>query len=53
MKNKQQPYKITYPQKKKVGFLLSIPHCGIQFPEEIEGDYNQKMKGQPDDTDWD
>ena len=39
MNNKHQPYKITYPQKKKVGILLSIPHCGIQFPEEIES-YN-------------
>ena len=53
MNNIHQPYKITYPQKKKVGILLSIPHCGIQFPEEIEGDYNQKMKAKPDDTDWD
>ena len=49
----KQPYKITIPQKKKVGILLSIPHCGFQFPEEIEADYNPKMKAQPDDTDWD
>ena len=48
-----QPYKITIPEKKKVGILLSIPHCGVQFPEEIEADYNPKMKAQPDDTDWD
>lgn len=53
MDKNKQPYKITNPQKKKVGILLSIPHCGLQFPKEIEGDYNQKMKEQPDDTDWD
>ena len=53
MNKNKQPYKITNPHKKKVGILLSIPHCGLQFPYEIVGNYNQKMKEQPDDTDWD
>ena len=46
-------FKITYPQNKKVGILLSIPHCGICFPNEIKKDYKTEMASFPDDTDWD
>ena len=46
------PYKITLPKSKKVGLLLSIPHCGIEFPKDIEGIYDPSIIKHPDDTDW-
>ena len=45
-------YKITLPQSKKVGVLLSIPHSGIEFPSDIQNKYKSAMIKQPDDTDW-
>ena len=53
MNQKSTPFKITLPKTKKVGILLSIPHCGVLFPEEISNNYNQKHISCPDDTDWD
>ena len=52
MKENCSPYKIVFPEKKKVGILLSIPHCGVQFPNEIISSYNPKIIQKPDDTDW-
>ncbi len=48
----QAPYHIIEPSVKKVPFVLSVPHCGTAFPEEIKGDYNPEMAAKPDDTDW-
>jgi N-formylglutamate deformylase len=31
---------------------LSVPHCGIKFPEELKLEYNEQLSAQPDDTDW-
>ena len=53
MSQESTPFKITLPKIKKVGILLSIPHCGVLFPEEISNEYNQKHISCPDDTDWD
>ncbi len=47
------PFKITPATKKKVGFLLSIPHGGVLFPEDLKSSYDQKAISCPDDTDWD
>lgn len=47
-----QPYKITIPTGTKVPILLSVPHCGIAFPEEIKAEYDSAMSANPDDTDW-
>lgn len=46
------PYKIIDASKKRIPIALSIPHCGITFPEEIKAEYNQEMIVVPDDTDW-
>lgn len=32
--------------------LLSVPHCGTRFPEEIKGQYVPDLITAPDDTDW-
>ncbi len=46
------PYYIIEPKVKKVPFVLSVPHCGTQFPDELKSHYNSKLIQQPDDTDW-
>ena len=52
MKENCSPFKIVLPKKKKVGILLSIPHCGVGFPNEIKSNYNADLITNPDDTDW-
>ena len=47
-----QPYVVITPKVTKVPFVLSIPHSGIEFPNELKSKYNQELIAQPDDTDW-
>src|SRR5688572_10972825 len=47
-----QPYNIQDPEGERVPLLLSIPHCGTEFPEEIRGQYVPDLIKAPDDTDW-
>ncbi|MBL4861850.1 MAG: N-formylglutamate amidohydrolase [Crocinitomicaceae bacterium] len=46
------PFVIIEPKGKKVPFILSVPHCGTEFPAEISADYVPEMAAAPDDTDW-
>jgi N-formylglutamate deformylase len=46
------PYTVQSPTAGEVPVLISVPHCGIVFPDEVKGDYDQKMIERPDDTDW-
>lgn len=46
------PFYIIEPKSPKVPFILSVPHCGTEFPDEIKDHYLDKMREQPDDTDW-
>lgn len=46
------PFRIIEPKGRKVPIILSIPHCGTEFPPEIIDDFDQKMASAPDDTDW-
>lgn len=46
------PFIIIEPKEKKVPFILSVPHCGIEFPDEIRANYKESMSKHPDDTDW-
>lgn len=32
--------------------LLSVPHCGVQFPDELRDQYVNELAASPDDTDW-
>jgi N-formylglutamate deformylase len=32
--------------------LLSIPHCGTEFPQELRNQYRSDLISAPDDTDW-
>lgn len=46
------PYFIIEPKGAKVPIILSVPHSGIEFPEELKSHYQAEMTAQPDDTDW-
>ena len=46
------PFIFKLPREPKVPILLSVPHCGTAFPEELWKEYNQDMAAKPDDTDW-
>lgn len=53
MREKEKlPYKIKYPKQNRTGILLSIPHCGISFPNEIRSHFDAEKILYPDDTDW-
>jgi N-formylglutamate deformylase len=32
--------------------LVSVPHCGINFPDDIKDQYKSPLIEEPDDTDW-
>jgi len=47
-----ETYTISPPTAPKVPILLSIPHCGTAFPDEIRDQYVPELIAAPDDTDW-
>lgn len=47
-----KPYTIIQPTIPRVPILLSVPHCGTNFPQELKDDYVPDMMAAPDDTDW-
>ena len=36
----------------EVPVLISVPHCGTEFPVELKDQYNPELIKSPDDTDW-
>ncbi len=36
----------------EIPILISVPHCGVQFPEEVKDQFEPKLISAPDDTDW-
>ncbi len=36
----------------EIPILVSVPHCGTSFPEELKEEFNSKLISAPDDTDW-
>ena len=46
------PYFIIEAKSKRVPVILSVPHSGVEFPEELKSLYRPEMAAQPDDTDW-
>lgn len=45
-------FKITPPIADPIPFILSIPHCGIEFPKKLKHKYKEDFIKTPDDTDW-
>ncbi|MCS6974350.1 MAG: N-formylglutamate amidohydrolase [Cyclobacteriaceae bacterium] len=46
------PYRVIEPQYERVPVILSIPHCGTTFPDEIRNELKPDLTSFPDDTDW-
>lgn len=46
------PFHIIPPKGNPVPFILSVPHCGIDFPSELKDKYVSRKISAPDDTDW-
>jgi len=36
----------------RLPILISVPHCGTDFPDEIRHEYKESLIRSPDDTDW-
>jgi N-formylglutamate deformylase len=45
-------FKVWLPEGSRVPLLLSVPHCGTQFPEELVAQYRPDHIKECDDTDW-
>lgn len=45
-------YSIIKPTAPKVPILISIPHLGTEFPEEVKHQLDPNIIANPDDTDW-
>ena len=52
MTRPNQPFALIQPKVKKVPFVLSIPHCGTEFPAELKNNFESHLIEAPDDTDW-
>jgi len=46
------PFKIYNAKGESVPIIISVPHCGTQFPEELKDNYKPRLRRQIDDTDW-
>lgn len=45
-------FTIINPTQKRIPIVVSVPHCGVQFPEEVRDQLNPELIKNPDDTDW-
>lgn len=48
----KNPFYIIEPKAKKVPFVLSLPHRGTEFPDELKDNYMPELQKVLDDTDW-
>ncbi len=48
----EDPFVIIPPKGNPVPMIVSVPHCGTEFPEKFIGNYKGDMIISPDDTDW-
>jgi len=47
-----EPFHIINPTGPRAPIVISVPHCGLDFPEELKSSYHSELRNQPDDTDW-
>lgn len=52
METTDSPFIIKRATGKRIPVILSVPHCGTSFPDEIIDHYDPEMIKAPDDTDW-
>lgn len=46
------PFIIHPPTAAAVPVILSVPHCGTAFPDELKAAFKPELIARPDDTDW-
>jgi N-formylglutamate deformylase len=46
------PYFLIERAPRKVPVILSVPHSGVEFPDELKAHFRAELMAQPDDTDW-
>jgi N-formylglutamate deformylase len=46
------PFVIKRPVSGRIPIIVSVPHCGISFPDELKDHFRSDMMKAPDDTDW-
>lgn len=46
------PFHIFSAASPKVPIIVSVPHCGTLFPEELREEFKKDLVQFPDDTDW-
>ena len=47
-----KPFHIRVPAGARIPILLSVPHCGTSFPDDIKSEFDQSIIASPEDTDW-
>ncbi|MCB9641495.1 MAG: N-formylglutamate amidohydrolase [Myxococcales bacterium] len=47
-----QPFDVIQPKVAALPILVSVPHCGSLFPEELRSLFLPEHLQHPDDTDW-
>lgn len=45
-------FNLHLPAGSRLPILLSVPHCGTLFPDELINQYKPRLIQTPDDTDW-
>ncbi len=45
-------YQIIEPTAPRVPIVISVPHCGVAFPDDIRDQYVADLIEHPEDTDW-
>ena len=48
----KEVFRVVLPKNSEVPILLSVPHCGTNFPKDIADQYKPALIDAPDDTDW-
>lgn len=47
-----EPYIIREAKSSEVPIIVSVPHCGTEFPAELVNHFIEEKRISPDDTDW-
>jgi N-formylglutamate deformylase len=47
-----KPFNLISATASEIPIVVSVPHCGTTFPDEIKSQYKAELIGAPDDTDW-
>jgi N-formylglutamate deformylase len=47
-----ESYRIYQETSQQVPIIISIPHCGVTFPDELVSQFKPELIAAPDDTDW-